>query len=174
MVVDVQQVGAQPHFDDVIAGRVEAMRERNGRLFAGRDVDVGFLGPLAVDVHSSADDDCGAALPKLRSWAEKVASRAVVTNGSRSRQLRDRQVFAAALPQIDHDQRRPRCASRARQLAVVWPTAHLLQLGQPGVAAQIGEKIDLLARQPRAVGRLEKLFDLRQAWPADRRRRAAA
>ena len=86
----------------------------------------------------------------------------MVANGSLAARRGDGQILAARLAQVDHDQRAPRCASRVQALRDSPRPVGVFQVGHPGVAAQIGEEIDLLARQARIVGRLQDLFDLDQ------------
>ena len=49
VVVDVEGVGGQANFGDVLAGRFEAIVERDRRLLAGCEIDIGFADAMPID-----------------------------------------------------------------------------------------------------------------------------
>ncbi len=151
VVVDVQQIGAETHFDDVVARRVEAVSESDRRLLAGRHVDIAFLDAAAIDVKLDQVMIAGLRAKVCAPGRAKPTSRAVVANGASGERPVTARFSAWRLADVDHGQRR--ALGECGQPLVVLRLVGVLQVGHPGIAAQIGEEIDLLPRPAAAFGR---------------------
>ena len=140
MIVDLQPVALRADLDGMIAGRLEAVRERDGLLAARGKVEHLLSAAAAIDQPLDSLAVSRLAAEVFHRGLEGDAA-AGHRHGIDRPQAGDGEVLGPRLSQVDHDQRGG--LGQGLALAAEILLGRLAEVRRPGGSLQVGEEVDL-------------------------------